>query len=129
MLNFRITRTVGKGAFGVPAADIRTVQTALSYIKGKTKFGMKPFFQGKTDGKSGPVTVAAIQCFQESENLKVTGRIEPTGPTMHRLRTKTPLTASTAIAAAQSGLTTSGNPAEAQAARRSVDDTLSDLLS
>ena len=89
-----ISKPVGLKAFGQTPSDVKLVQLALQACKTK-KF--KPFYSGKIDGKAGPKTVEAICTFQRENNLPVTGKVEREGPTMTRLRLKTPQQIKTAL--------------------------------
>jgi len=78
----RISNTVGKGAYP-RAHDVMVVQAALASIKDKSA---RPYYAGKADGRPGPKLIAAIAAFQATEKLPATGKIEPSGATMQRLR-------------------------------------------
>jgi len=86
----KISRIVGKNCYA-PAEDVKLVQTALSYIKVRTKFGLKPLWDpGKIDGKNSQLLTEAIICFQQTEKLTVTGKIEPSGRCINTLKQKIP---------------------------------------
>ena len=83
----KISKSVGKGCFGTSQHDVLIVQTALASIKEKNK----PHYSGKIDGKVGPKTEAAIADFQCCNGIKATGKVESYGPTISKLRQKTPM--------------------------------------
>lgn len=84
----KISKAVGKNCFSQAPADVKLVQSALAGIKNK-KF--KSYYAGRIDGKCGNKTIEAISHFQCDNSLKMTGKIEAYGPTMNKLRMKTPM--------------------------------------
>jgi len=86
----KLSKNVGRNCYP-DQSDVAVVQTCLANIKAKTKFGMKPIWQGRIDGKNSKDLVCAIEHFQSHEGLKVTGKIEALGgQTFSRLRQRTP---------------------------------------
>ena len=83
MLKFSLSQSVGKGAIGTPAADAEIIQRIFSKMKDSK---LKPLYQGRIDGKAGPKTIAAIACYQAARRIKVTGKVEPIGQTISKLK-------------------------------------------
>lgn len=89
MIQLKLNKNVGKNCYPDPA-DVMLVQTCLAGIKIRTKFGPKPVWQGKIDGKNGKEFVCAIENFQASEGLKITGKVEAYGgQTWSKLKQRT----------------------------------------
>lgn len=84
-----LSKTVGKNAHGQTAPDVKLVQIALNAIKDKKS---SPLYKGRIDGKCGPKTICAIEQFQCTVKIPVTGKIAPQDRTMNKLREKTPRT-------------------------------------
>ncbi len=90
MSQLKVNKPVGKNCYPDPT-DVMIVQTCLQNIKAKTKFGMKPIWQGKIDGKNSKELACAIENFQTIEGLKVTGKVEAfSGQTFSKLKQRTP---------------------------------------
>jgi len=83
----KLSKSVGKGCYSTSRSDVLVVQTALANIKRANK----PHYCGKLDGKDGPKTEAAIADFQSCNGIKATGKVESYGPTINKLRQKTPM--------------------------------------
>jgi len=83
----QLTKSVGKGCYCTSQNDVLMVQTALANIKHRNK----PHYCGKIDGKDGPKTEVAIAEFQSCCGIKATGKVESYGPTINKLRQKTPM--------------------------------------
>ena len=121
-----LSHAVGKNCFGASAADVKAVQYALADHKVKTRFGLKPFYAGKIDGIARKDTVAAIDCFQLANKIRVDGKVQTTGPTIRALGTGLSMKAKQQIAAAQLGEKRTGQPTPEQrkaeqAGRKSAD--------
>ena len=74
-----IAKTVGAGNSPNTLADVKVVQTALNHHR---RPPLRPLL---VDGVAGPVTIAAIEQFQNQAALPATGRVEPYGDTVVRL--------------------------------------------
>lgn len=85
----KLSKNVGKNCYP-NSNDVIILQTCFSKIKMKTKFGMKPVWPGKIDGKNSKDLVCAIENFQASENLKITGKIETFGSGWSKVKQKAP---------------------------------------
>lgn len=81
----KINRPVGKNAHGQSALDIRIIQMVLNDIKDKKG---KKYYTGNIDGKINNAVHEAICKFQCDNNICTTGKVEPNGPTMIKLRQK-----------------------------------------
>lgn len=89
-MQLKLNKNVGKNCYP-DAGDVMIVQTCLANIKVRTKFGLKPLWQGKIDGKNSRDLVCAIETFEASEGLRVTGKVEAYGgQTFAKLKQQTP---------------------------------------
>jgi hypothetical protein len=89
MIQLKLNKNVGKNCYPDPA-DVMIVQTCLAGIKIRSKFGPKPAWQGKIDGKNSKELVCAIENYQLGEGFKITGKVEAYGgQTWSRLKQKT----------------------------------------
>ena len=72
-----ISRPLGRNAFG-EKHDIAAIQAALKNIKIRNK----PIWPGRIDGRKTKDLEEAIAIFQMTHRIKVTGKVEPRGPTI-----------------------------------------------
>jgi len=77
-----ISGSVGRGGRNF-AADVMTIQAALN---DEDPADGGPTLKLAADGIAGPLTIAAIERFQRRWLGWADGRVDPDGPTMHRLR-------------------------------------------
>ncbi len=76
--------------------DVALVQRIMSLIKVRTKFGPRPIWTKKIDGRYTRQMEPAIICLQEHMGMKPTGRLEPTIQTLNALTKVAPLSMRTA---------------------------------
>ena len=72
-----ISKPLGRNAFG-DKHDIAAIQAALKNIKIRNK----PIWPGRIDGRKTKNLEEAIAIFQAAHRIKVTGKVEPRGPTI-----------------------------------------------
>ena len=65
--------------------DVALVQRIMNLIKVRTKFGPRPIWTKKPDGRYTPAMEPAIMGLQEHMGMKPTGKLEPTMQTMNAL--------------------------------------------
>ena len=71
--------------------DVALVQKIMSLIKVRTKFGPKPIWSKRIDGRYTREMEPAIMCLQEHIGQKPTGKLECTAQTMNALTRALPL--------------------------------------
>ncbi len=72
-----ISKPLGRNAFG-DKHDIAAIQAALKNIKIRNK----PIWPGRIDGRKTKDLEEAIAIFQAAHRIKITGKVEPRGPTI-----------------------------------------------
>jgi hypothetical protein len=78
---FSIDGSVGRGGRNLPN-DVRTIQSALN---GVCPADGGPVLKLSVDGIVGPLTIAAIEKYQNRQLGWADGRVDPDGPTIHAL--------------------------------------------
>ena len=87
---FDLSGSVGLGGRNA-RHDVALVQMALGVIKRRTKRGMKPYHDGRVDGRFDGPTLTAIRAFLTENQVKATrAKIERSGPTYSALRRALP---------------------------------------
>ncbi|MCH8203416.1 MAG: hypothetical protein IH996_09965 [Proteobacteria bacterium] len=76
--------------------DVALVQRLMGPIKVRTRFGLKPIWSKKPDGRYTREMEPAIMCLQEHMGEKPTGKLEPTIQTLNALTKVAPLSMRTA---------------------------------
>lgn len=81
----QITHSVGKAGIN-DKADVAVIQTALKNLQQQTKFGRKPLYGGRIDGRNSRDLESAIAAFQAGQSLKPGGKLIPHSPDLRAVR-------------------------------------------
>lgn len=97
------------------------VQQALASIKVKGRFGGQPLWKGRADGRNSRDLEAAIGYFQTAKGLRPTGKLDPIGPGITKLRQTLPTSFRATQAIRGTAARVSGQADVGRAARKTAD--------